>query len=154
MKMDGMNYLAEISFFNKFPAGKRKDITFHTTFTKPDGTKIPLAAAKYVKASVLCQIPAGGQHEVYLVDACAYDPICAALLVYAEAQARTEASPNAQAYASVNAVRKRAGLADLSGLSRTAFIDAVVDERAWSLPANGRGGSIFDDWKSRRSQCQ
>ncbi|MCF0069104.1 RagB/SusD family nutrient uptake outer membrane protein [Dyadobacter sp. CY261] len=126
------DYLAEITFFNNFPAGKRKDVTFHTVFTKPDGKKVPWqqSLAKhpyYAKFRLADNTKFTSSMPVHMIR---YAHL---LLVYAEAQARTDAAPNAQAYAAVNAVRKRAGLADLSGLSKTAFIDAIVDERAWEF---------------------
>lgn len=59
------------------------------------------------------------------------------LLMYAEAL--NEASgPNAQAYAAVNAVRNRAGLANLpAALSQAAFRDAVHLERRYELVLEG-----------------
>ena len=55
------------------------------------------------------------------------------LLIYAEAQARS-GSVNTDAYAAINAVRKRAGLNDLpAGLPGTDFVNAVIDERAWEF---------------------
>ncbi|KJD35987.1 hypothetical protein PW52_05015 [Tamlana sedimentorum] len=53
-----------------------------------------------------------------------------ALLIYAEAQNEADGAPNADAYAAVNAIRNRAGLADLtSGLSQNEFREAVWQER-------------------------
>ena len=60
------------------------------------------------------------------------------LLVYAEAQNAADGSPNADAYTAINAVRARAGLAPLSGLSKTAFEEAVWKERAWELTCEGQ----------------
>jgi hypothetical protein len=55
------------------------------------------------------------------------------LLTYAEAQAMS-ASPDASAYAAINQVRNRAGLANLaSGLSQAAFRDSVIAERGWEF---------------------
>lgn len=57
------------------------------------------------------------------------------LLIYAEAKARA-GSLDASAYSAVNAVRQRAGLADLTpGLGSDDFIKAVVQERAWEFAA-------------------
>ena len=54
-------------------------------------------------------------------------------LIAAEAEARAT-SPTAAAYAAINTVRKRAGLPDLTpGLSKDAFIEAVLQERSWEL---------------------
>ena len=56
------------------------------------------------------------------------------LLIYAEAQARADGSPNVDAYTAVNQVRNRAGLTNLpSGLSGEAFADSVVAERGWEF---------------------
>ncbi|MFD1141487.1 RagB/SusD family nutrient uptake outer membrane protein [Larkinella insperata] len=58
-------------------------------------------------------------------------------LIAAEAEARLN-GPTAAAYGFVNTVRKRAGLADLkTGLLKDAFVDAVLQERAWEFFAEG-----------------
>ncbi|WP_432712095.1 RagB/SusD family nutrient uptake outer membrane protein [Pedobacter sp.] len=59
------------------------------------------------------------------------------LLVYAEAQNRADGSPNAGAYAAVNAIRERAELAPLAGLSQTAFEEAIWRERWHELCYEG-----------------
>lgn len=60
------------------------------------------------------------------------------LLVYAEAQNAADGSPNTEAYAAINSVRERAGLAALSGLTGTEFEEAVWRERAWELTCEGQ----------------
>lgn len=124
------DYFAEINFFNNFPAGKRKDATFYTVFTKADGTKINWQNSnskhpyyKKFKLTVPNYISSMPVHILRYAHV---------LLIYAEAQARSGA-PGADAYASLNAVRKRAGLQPLSGLATADFIKAVVDERAWEF---------------------
>ncbi|GAB4023887.1 RagB/SusD family nutrient uptake outer membrane protein [Spirosoma koreense] len=58
-------------------------------------------------------------------------------LIAAEAEARLN-GPTTTAYGYINVVRKRAGLPDLqTGLSKDAFIDAVIQERAWEFFAEG-----------------
>ncbi len=58
-------------------------------------------------------------------------------LIAAEAEARLN-GPTAAAYGYINIVRKRAGLAYLAtGLSKDAFIEAVLQERAWEFFAEG-----------------
>ncbi|KAB7732908.1 RagB/SusD family nutrient uptake outer membrane protein [Rudanella paleaurantiibacter] len=58
-------------------------------------------------------------------------------LIAAEAEARLNGA-TATAYANINVVRKRAGLPDLAaGLSKDAFIEAVLQERAWEFFAEG-----------------
>jgi len=53
-------------------------------------------------------------------------------LIAAEAESRSN-GPTALAYSYVNMIRRRAGLADLSGLSNDDFIKAVLQERSWEL---------------------
>ncbi|GAB3951241.1 RagB/SusD family nutrient uptake outer membrane protein [Spirosoma harenae] len=58
-------------------------------------------------------------------------------LIAAEAEARLN-GPTATAYGYINTVRTRAGLPNLqTGLSKDAFIDAVIQERAWEFFAEG-----------------
>lgn len=59
------------------------------------------------------------------------------LLIAAEAEARAN-GPTAKAYGYVNQVRTRAGLGNLTpGLSRDAFISALLQERSWEFFAEG-----------------
>ena len=55
------------------------------------------------------------------------------LLMIAEAENEVNGGPNALAYQSINAVRKRAGIRELSGLSQKDFRNAIKDERAMEL---------------------
>lgn len=58
-------------------------------------------------------------------------------LIAAEASAQ-QSSPSTEAYGYINAVRTRAGLPGLTtGLGKTAFVDAVLQERSWELFAEG-----------------
>jgi starch-binding outer membrane protein, SusD/RagB family len=73
------------------------------------------------------------------------------LLTYAEAQNEADGLPNADAYKALNMVRKRAGLADASGLSKEDFKTEVWKERYWELSAEAkiwfdivRTGKIFN----------
>ena len=55
-------------------------------------------------------------------------------MIYAEAQAKADGTPNALAYQCVNRVRTRAGLNNLAtGLDKTTFSNAVVEERGWEF---------------------
>jgi len=60
------------------------------------------------------------------------------LLVYAEAQNEADGTPNADAYNAINSVRQRSGLANLTGLSKQDFEEAVWKERAWELTCEGQ----------------
>lgn len=129
------DFFAEINFFHDFPEGKRKDITFHTEFTRnSDGSIIPwqLSAAKHPYYGKLRTNPNNHFLSSMPVHVIRYAHV---LLVYAEAQARAEGNPNPAAYAALNAVRERAELPPLGGLSGEDFIQAVVDERAWEFAA-------------------
>lgn len=58
-------------------------------------------------------------------------------LIAAEAEARLNGATTV-AYGFINPVRKRAGLPDLSvGLTKDAFVEAVLQERAWEFFAEG-----------------
>jgi starch-binding outer membrane protein, SusD/RagB family len=72
------------------------------------------------------------------------------LLFHAEAENEAN-GPTAAAYASINAVRQRAGLPALSGLTQAQFRDAVRQERSWELAFESkrlfdlkRWGTFFD----------
>src|SRR5258708_31903421 len=62
------------------------------------------------------------------------------LLLYAEAE--NEANGPANAYAAINAVRARAGLPALAGLTQPQFRDAVRQERSWELAFESK--RLFD----------
>lgn len=130
------DYQAEINFFNKFPAGKRKNITFHTVFTKKDGTQVPWQNSVsghpyYAKFRIEHNDRWYSSMPIHLIR---YAHV---LLIFAEAQARATGTPNADAYTALNAVRDRAGLGALSNLTGAAFADSVVNERAWEFAAEG-----------------
>lgn len=55
------------------------------------------------------------------------------LLMVAECENETHDVPTSLAYQCINAVRRRAGIAELSGLDKAAFRQAVKDERAMEL---------------------
>lgn len=129
------DFFAELQFFNDFPAGPRKDVTFRTEFIKADGTVVPWQDSQtqhpyyqkyYIKDAVrnwASSVPESMMRYAYV------------LTVYAEAEARATGTPDALAYECINKIRERAGLGDLSGLSGPDFADAVVQERAWEFAA-------------------
>lgn len=127
------DFFAEIQFFKDFPEGSRKDATFLTSVEK-DGVTLT-----WQKFSV--KHPYYRKFTIQRGDINSYASNMPAilmryanvLLVYAEAQARS-AAPDASAYNAINLVRRRAGLNDLpAGLSKEAFIDAVIAERGWEF---------------------
>ncbi|SFD80091.1 SusD family protein [Chitinophaga sp. CF118] len=132
----------EINFYKKFPAGPRKNATYQSVYyinnvvsdsVDYTGTlhKHPyffkfrdddaFNPVNHVNSNWI------GSHTVFVIR---YAEV---LLTYAEAQAMSS-TPDATAYSAINAVRNRAGLADLqAGLSQTAFRDSVIAERGWEF---------------------
>lgn len=129
---------AYMSFFNSFdPADARRQL-LDTTYVNRSGKVVaqkditPITTEgvlikKYrdpvSTTSTIVNIPILRLPDMYLIAA--------------EAEARLNgATP--KAYGFINVVRKRAGLPDLSaGLSKEAFIDAVIQERSWEFFAEG-----------------
>jgi hypothetical protein len=128
------DYCPEINFFQDFPAGTRKDATFLTSVTVGGNTiqwqNFAIHHPYYQKFRI--------QTGAAELDYSSASPIilmryAEVLLDYAEAQGRS-GTPDADAYAAVNAVRHRAGLGDLTpGLNSADFTKAVLDERAWEF---------------------
>ncbi|HTF21799.1 MAG TPA: RagB/SusD family nutrient uptake outer membrane protein [Chryseolinea sp.] len=126
------DYFPEINFFLNFPAGPRKDKTFRTEFVTDDGTTIqwqqtqtkhPYYGKFWIKGDVknyVSSLPFVMMRYAHV------------LTIYAEAKARS-GGPDEEAYSAINAIRVRAGLAPLVGLSADAFAAAVVQERAWEF---------------------
>lgn len=130
------DYQSEINFFHSFPEGKRKDITFHTVFKKKDGTLVPWENSisghpYYAKFRIENNDVWYSSMPVHMIR---YAHV---LLIYAEAQTRADGTPGTDAYAALNAVRQRAGLGDLYGLSAADFVEAVIEERAWEFAGEG-----------------
>lgn len=125
------DYFSEINFFLDFPEGIRKDITFDAEI---DGsgwencdTQHPYYRKFYVR----------NEDGSYLKDyrtsaSIIFYRYAHVLLIYAEAQARL-GSINDDTYDALNAVRERAGLEPVSGLSSSEFIEAVINERKWEF---------------------
>jgi hypothetical protein len=163
--------IAELGFFNRFPEGERKDFTFVTDFYHSNGTYYHYTDLKakhpaYRKLWADNFTPGWEWENRDDPDSNWLNrmnwsaawfsgrPIIImryadVLLIYAEAKARTD-GPDALAYKCLNDVRNRAykGLgtteASVSGLSREAFIDAVVWERAWEFAGFEYSARWFD----------
>lgn len=128
------DYFSEVGFFNRFPAGPRKDATFRTTYTKSNGTVLTwqqLVAAHpyYGKFWIKGDVANNASSLPFVM--MRYTHV---LLMYAEAKARTD-GPDDDAYSYLNMVRERAGEKPfpVGSLSATAFADSVVQERAWEF---------------------
>jgi hypothetical protein len=123
------DYFSELNFFNNFPAGVRKDVTFHTLIRGTIPWQNTVVKRPYYAKF---RLP-GGMNDWSSGATLPLIRYAQVLLIYAEAQAQAESAPNTQAYASINAIRSRAGLTALSGLSKADFINAVINERAWEF---------------------
>lgn len=144
----------EIAFFNKFPAGPRKDATYQTVYYLNND---PSKAVDYTKLT--------HKHPYFLKyrDDESYDPIthegkdwwgsatvymiryAEVLLTYAEAKAMSSGGPDITAYQAINEVRFRAHLEKLpDDLSLTAFRDAVIAERGWEFAGPEPAARWFD----------
>jgi hypothetical protein len=132
------DYFPEINFFMNFPEGIRKTLTFRTVFTPPSGD-IPWENSTtrhpyYQKFRIAGSLADNTFTTSMPLHFMRYAHV---LLIYAEAQARVDGTPNADAYEAFNMVRARAGLPDLAGLSGPDFVEAVVQERAWEFAGEG-----------------
>jgi hypothetical protein len=138
---------SEARFYNAFPAGARKDASFHTTFTTGISWQNSLYAQPYISkyrdagAAATLDGPiinpnAGDGFSVLL----RYADV---LLIYAEAANMAEGSPSPAAYEAINEVRRRANGKDpltpdagsdlTPGMSQANFDAAVIAERNWEL---------------------
>lgn len=136
------DYYAEISFFNRFPAGPRKDATFSTII---DG--LPWNDPGTLRQHPYFKKYREDHPDASWIGARTYQIIRYAevLLNYAEAQAMADGAPNQDAYDAINAIRNRAGLADLTtGLTAEQFRDSVIVERGWEFAGGEPASRWFD----------
>ena len=139
------DFFSEIGFFNSFPAGYRKNMTFKTVHAGVQWQNNSEGHPYYRKYRGSYDFgnsrnaQSGADFMVYR-----YADV---LLLYAEAKAMST-GPDATAYEAINKVRRRANnlpintpnvSVDLTpGLGKIAFRDAVIDERAWEFAAEQR----------------
>ena len=141
-------YMAEINFFNAFPEGPRKDVTFQTDiqFLEDDGsiTTVPWDDERtyrkhpyyaWNRIGTACNMtwenrfPGYWKYERTQI----MQGYADVLLIYAEAQAMSVGA-DVSAYNAINRVRERAGLEDLDpGLSSSEFQKKVIEERGWEF---------------------
>lgn len=130
------------SLFDGYSAlDKRRDVTFLTSYTNPaNGQKVelstentdPARAVSFWKLADLTAKVAGNAGKSFPL--LRFSDV---LLIQAEALSEANGGPTADAYAALNRVRVRAGLAPLSGLSAAQFKDAVLQERRLELCFEG-----------------
>lgn len=136
--------VVEKYFYQSFnSADQRRDWTCSAYKVKADGTKVPLNENQMNNNIGMAKFRRDG---TYVGFSSPYDyPLIRyadVLLMYAEATAQANGSPNAEAYEAVNMVRRRAfgkpvntadSTVDYTNLSLSQFIDAVLQERSWEL---------------------
>jgi hypothetical protein len=107
---------------------KRRDVTFFTSLVSPTTGKEVTFPPRFFKYFDPAQIgnPTESAKNIPVIR------FAEILLIYAEA-INEVGGPNADAYASINKVRKRAGLPALAGLNKNTFREAVYLERRLEL---------------------
>ena len=127
------------AFYDSFdPTDQRRQL-LATSYTKADGTVVlqqditPVTQQALLLKKYQDPNSIGGSYGVNI-------PILRLADIYliaAEAEARLNGATDL-AYGYINPVRRRAGLDDLTtGLSKEAFIDAVLQERSWEFFGEG-----------------
>ena len=129
---------AYMSFFRSFnPVDKRRQL-LDTNYVDKSGKIV--AQRNITPITTEAVLIKKYQDPVSTIGVIANIPILRLADVYliaAEAEARLNGATST-AYGYINTVRKRAGLSDLqAGLSKDAFVDAVIQERAWEFFAEG-----------------
>ncbi len=149
------SFTAEQPFFDEFVAAdRRREATWQLSFTNRNNATVNWTATQsasgtygadtpYMRKFLDVASPSGGNDEPNYV-----------ILRYAdnllmESEAVNELSgPTAEAYAGINAVRRRANIGDLrAGLSKEAFRDSVFAQRRLELAMEGPHG-YFDSQRN------
>ncbi len=107
---------------------KRRDVTFFTSLVSPTTGKAITFQPRFFKYFDPAQIgnPTESATNIPVIR------FAEILLIYAEA-VNESAGPGTEAYAAINRVRKRAGLAAIAGLTKDQFREAVYTERRLEL---------------------
>ncbi|GAB3320958.1 RagB/SusD family nutrient uptake outer membrane protein [Larkinella ripae] len=130
------------SFYNSFDRADKRRTLLDTSFVNPAGKVVK---QKEIDTRLLAKdslVVLGKFKDPKSVGAANSNnmPVLRyadAFLIAAEAEARAN-GPTAAAYTFINTIRRRAGIADLkTGLGKDAFIDAVLQERAWEFFGEG-----------------
>ncbi|CCH52057.1 RagB/SusD domain protein [Fibrisoma limi BUZ 3] len=134
------------------PDDKRRDVTLKlysatSTPAAPASITFPCYVYKYLDPSATGNGEGSNNYPILR-----YADV---LLMYAEAL-NEQNGPTADAYAAINRIRRRAGLADLSGLTKDQFRDAILLERRLELAFEGhrwydlvRTGRLIDAMKAQ-----
>lgn len=130
------DYYANPDFMNKYPQDDRKAHNFMTSWNTKTGIvqwqdskdKLPSISKyyNYDEGAPGKSAQSNGLTVIYR-----YADV---LLMYAEASARAEGTPNADAYNALHLVQKRANAPETpAGLNQDAFVKAVLAERGWEF---------------------
>ncbi len=127
-----------MSFFESFDPKDQRKTMLDTTYLDKTGKWIPQRSITPItpKAVLIKKYvdPVSTTGTIRNIPILRYADV---MLIAAEAEARLNGA-TAKAYGYINAIRKRAGINDLpAGLSKEAFIDALIQERAWEFFAEG-----------------
>ena len=126
------------SFFNSFDPKDNRRLLLDTSYVNKAGVRVPQRSITPVTTQGV--LVKKYQDPVSSIGNLPNIPILRlpdAYLIAAEAEARAN-GPTPVAYGFINTVRKRAGLPNLpTGLSKDAFINAVLQERSWEFFAEG-----------------
>ncbi|WP_282134841.1 RagB/SusD family nutrient uptake outer membrane protein [Seonamhaeicola maritimus] len=135
---------AEIRFFEDMPAGTRKDATYYTEFPRDANGKIntanPTQTTRWeeftdqqnpIFRKIVGALDDGDWDQFQTERSDLYMRYAEVLLIYAEASGEA-GSAGADAWAALNQVRSRAGLADVSASDGT-IQDLAFAERKWEF---------------------
>jgi hypothetical protein len=121
-----------LDLYNSYEAGDlRRDVSIGLGYTDRDDVYIP---ARYIKLYVDQSDGDGYCDSDSDWNIFRYAHV---YLMCAEALNEVNSGPTAAAYEYINSVRQRAGLTDLSGLSQSAFRDAVYQEERLEVAFEG-----------------
>ncbi|SEJ11012.1 Starch-binding associating with outer membrane [Dyadobacter sp. SG02] len=126
------------AFFDSFdPTDKRRTL-LDTNYTDKSGKVVPQKSITPITTKgVLIKKYQDPVSTVGMIPNIPIFRLPDVYLIAAEAEARLNGATTA-AYDFINPVRKRAGLANLkTGLTKDAFVEAVLQERAWEFFAEG-----------------
>ncbi len=126
---------SELTFYNEFPDGHRKDATFATEFVTQNGKHLVWQDLKWQRPYFKKLMKSEDAPSYYSYSSSIPMRMLRfsqTALTYAEAKARS-GEPDELAYECLNTIRERAGLDIYVGLSASEFADKCVDERAWEL---------------------
>lgn len=148
----GVGY-GEISFYERFPPGPRKDATYQYDYYLNNNPANVVDYTKTLRKHPCFIKQRDGENYVWATHTIKGQnsrtvPVirfAEVLLTYAEAKARASNAADQSCYDAINQVRKRAGLSSLpSGLSVKSFVDSVVAERGWEFAGVEPAARWFD----------